>query len=564
MVYENMTVKSGSELKLVVGVSLDNPFTQPYKERFILKDLHNYMTSPNDKKVCCLYGLRRTGKTTMMMQEIRNLNDYNNTLFIGCSSDKTMWDLRTTIDAFLEDNPNCKNIFIDEITNLQGFINTCSFLADDFATRGIKVVLSGTDSLGLWIAKHHELYDREHTISTTYIPFKEFKYLLGKNIDDYIEYGGTLTTGKGRVFCDDESTKDYIDTAIVDNIQNSLKKWNKGENIGTELLSKIIDHGNEFKSTVNKVLEFHSHLFLAQRINKAFETHDFDSLLNLLTKHKIVNPSFINTDEIKNRIREFLKIEEKQFYEIDQDTVNALVDYLIRLDVLYPIPKVKNLDTNKNNQYIFTQVGMRYIQAEQQAEALSTSDAFDNYNVIQQRAILKKLDEDIRGGILEDIVFSQLAKEIESLGKKNNPYKIAKYRNTASQEIDVLILDFYNESILAIEVKHSSEPSEFQAKHLRNEEFCAEISDLVGMPITNKIVTYRGNNGESKDGILYINVGYFLEHSKEISQTLLEHPKITSFDQLENIIKNGSIGNGKDERRTKSPPKKPKFDMTDD
>ena len=519
------------------------------------------MTSPNNKKVCCLYGLRRTGKTTMALQEIRNLNDYSNTLFIGCSSDKTMWDLRTTIDAFLTDNPNCKNIFIDEITSLQGFINTCSFLADDFAARGIKVVLSGTDSLGFWIAKHHELYDREYTISTTYIPFKEFKYLLDEDLDDYIEYGGTLTTGTGRVFCDDESTKDYIDTAIVDNIQNSLKKWNRGENIGTELLGKIIDQGNEFKSTVNKVLELHNHKFLVKRINKDFETHDVGSLIDIITKHKIADPSFLDTDEIKNRIREYLEIEEKQFYEIDQDTVDSLVDYLKKLDVLYQIPKIKNLDKTKNNEYIFTQVGMRYIQAERKAEALSTSDAFSNYNIKQQREILKKLDEDIRGGILEDIVFSQSAKEIESLGKKNNPYAISKYRNSENKEIDVLVLDFDKESILAIEIKHSSEMTKQQTQHLCDEELCAEINELVGIPITNKAVVYRGNNGESEDGILYINASYLLENSKEISQALLEHPQIISFSQLEYIIKNGSVGNGDDEHNAKPSKKKPNLDI---
>lgn len=560
MIYKNMVAKSGRELKFFVGVALDNPLTQPYKERFILKDLHKYVTAPNDKKVCCLYGLRRTGKTTMALQEIRNLNDYSNTLFIGCSSDKTMWDLRTTIDAFLTDNPNCKYIFIDEITSLQEFINTCSFLADDFATRGIKVVLSGTDSLGFWIAKHHELYDREHTISTTYIPYKEFKYLLDKDLDDYIEYGGTLTTGIGRVFCDDESTKDYIDTAIVDNIQSSLKKWNRGENIGAELLSKIIDQGNEFKSAVNKVLELHNHSFLAKRINKDFETHDVGSLIDLMIKHKIADPSFLDTDEIKNRVRECLEIEEKQFYTIDKDTVDSLVDYLIKLDVLYQIPKIKNLDKVKNNEYIFTQVGMRYIQAKQQAEALSTSDAFSNYDIKQQREILKKLDEDIRGGILEDIVFSQFAKEIESLGKKDNPYKISKYRNSENKEIDVLVLDFAKESVLAVEIKHSSEMTRLQTEHLRNETLCAEINELVGMPITNKVVVYRGNNGESEDGILYINASYLLEHSKEIFQVLLEHPQITSFSQLEYIIKNGTVGNS-DEHSTKLSKEKPNLDI---
>lgn len=147
------------------------------------------------------------------------------------------------------------------------------------------------------------------------------------------------------------------------------------------------------------------------------------------------------------------------------------------------------------------------------------------------------------------------------MGKKSNPYAISKYRNSDGKEIDVLVLDFDKESILAIEVKHSSEMTEFQTKHLRNEALCAEINELVGMPITNKVVVYRGNNGESKDGILYINAGYLLEHSKEISQALLEHPQITSVNQLECIIKNGSIGNGDDEQNVKPSKEISEFDF---
>lgn len=52
----------------------------------------------------------------------------------------------------------------------------------------------------------------------------------------------------------------------------------------------------------------------------------------------------------------------------------------------------------------------------------------------QQEEIFKKIYEDIRGSILEDTVFSQFAKEIESLGKKNNPYAISKYRNAEAKK----------------------------------------------------------------------------------------------------------------------------------
>lgn len=66
-----MDIYCGNDLKDFVHNSLDDAF----KERFLLKNLHDYMTSKNDRKVFCLYGLRRTGKTIMMLQELRNLGD---------------------------------------------------------------------------------------------------------------------------------------------------------------------------------------------------------------------------------------------------------------------------------------------------------------------------------------------------------------------------------------------------------------------------------------------------------------------------------------------------------
>lgn len=90
----------------------------------------------------------------------------------------------------------------------------------------MKIVLSGTDSLGFWLAKNQELYDRAYSIHTTFIPFREYSRLLKKDdIDEYIRYGGTLRAGETdfddeellaeeSAFRSDESTRRYIDTAI--------------------------------------------------------------------------------------------------------------------------------------------------------------------------------------------------------------------------------------------------------------------------------------------------------------------------------------------------------------
>lgn len=64
-------------------------------------------------------------------------------------------------------------------------------------------------------------------VHTSYIPFAEYSRLLGKGIEGYITYGGTLTDGN--VFYN-RGGKDgnYTNAAIVSNITHSLKEWNLG------------------------------------------------------------------------------------------------------------------------------------------------------------------------------------------------------------------------------------------------------------------------------------------------------------------------------------------------
>lgn len=86
----------------------------------------------------------------------------------------------------------------------------------------MKLVLSETDSLGFWLARDNELYDRVRMVHTTFIPYREYSRILGINsIDEYIRYGGTFRMGEidfddkdlqsdDASFRDDESTRRYI------------------------------------------------------------------------------------------------------------------------------------------------------------------------------------------------------------------------------------------------------------------------------------------------------------------------------------------------------------------
>ena len=78
-------------------------------------------------------------------------------------------------------------VFIDEVTLLKDFIDSASLFSDIYAMMGMKIVMSGTDSLGFLLSTSDELYDRAYTIHTTFISFREYSRLLGiHDIDEYI------------------------------------------------------------------------------------------------------------------------------------------------------------------------------------------------------------------------------------------------------------------------------------------------------------------------------------------------------------------------------------------
>ena len=85
-----------------------------------------------------------------------------------------------------------KYVFIDEVTLMEDFIDTAAVLSDIYSQMGMKIVVSGT-ALGFAFADKDELYDRNITIHTSFISYREYSYLLDINsVDKYIEYGGTL------------------------------------------------------------------------------------------------------------------------------------------------------------------------------------------------------------------------------------------------------------------------------------------------------------------------------------------------------------------------------------
>lgn len=186
--------------------------------------------------------------------------------------------------------------------------------SDVYASCGMKIVLSGTDSLGFLLSSSDQLYDRCVMLHTTFIPYREFENVLGiKGIDEYIRYGGTMSLSgvhynENFVFADKSQIDSYVDSAIAGNIQHSLKYYQDGSHFRhlLELYEK-----NELTSAINRVVEDINHRFTAEVLTRDFSSGDLSiSARNLRRDRNEPNDILdrIDRDAFTDNLKKLLEI----------------------------------------------------------------------------------------------------------------------------------------------------------------------------------------------------------------------------------------------------------------
>ena len=144
------------QLKTLLGEELQRTvkFNDRKEKRDCFEQITDYLSGDEYGRVCLVYGLRRTGKTTMLFQAIKQL-PIEQTAYLKASPNNTIIELDHDLKQLVRSG--YRYIFIDEVTLIQDFIDSASLLSDIYAIQGIKMVLSGTDSLGFWLAEQEEL-----------------------------------------------------------------------------------------------------------------------------------------------------------------------------------------------------------------------------------------------------------------------------------------------------------------------------------------------------------------------------------------------------------------------
>lgn len=516
------------QTRMVTGEALENLIcdVRGYEKRDSFERLRKYIHNTRGGKVYILYGLRRTGKTTLLFQAIAEMSpeDFAKAVYIKLRPTDEMDMVARDLDELYR--KGYRYIFMDEVTLMKDFIDSAALLSDIYAMMGMRIVLSGMDSLGFWIARDNELYDREWMSHTTFIPYREYSRLLGiDSIDEYIRYGGTLRAGElafddadtlasDAAFRDDENTRRYIDTAIAQNIQHSLECYEYGSHF--HHLYPLYEKG-ELTGAINRIIEDMNHRFVLEVLTRDFVSHDLGISARNLRQDR--NPEIrtralyeIDREAVTKRLMDILKIrnQEDQTIGLTDGLVNLIKKYLKDLDLIVNCP-IESAETGLPPQehMLFLQPGMRYCQAQALVHSLMKDDYFKTLEEEKRTLITERILEEVRGRMLEDIV---LLEATRALPKQYKVFKLV-FR---VGEYDMVIYDKETNSCAAYEIKHSSQYAKEQARHLMDQEKLAMLTPRYGT-LAGRYVLYLGEDMDTEDGIAYRNAEQFLKTLPEIT-----------------------------------------------
>ena len=485
-------------------------FVQPakdYRNRVLLEEVRAYLEKGVAGRVLVLYGLRRSGKTTMMMQAISEqpLNRFAKTAYLKVEKHEDYSALNEDLD-FLFDH-GIEWVFIDEITMMDDFISMASVYSDIYAMRG-KVVLSGTDSLGFLFASRHELYDRAYFIHTSYIPFKEWSFVLNKDsIDEYIEFGGSMAREgvdyNKTIESEHGPINEYVDTAIAHNIIHSLRNYQDGNRFASLV---ELDRRGELVNVINRLVEDTNHRFAIETIERDFKSRDLGSLRQLLQKEKDQTLrsalSGIDVDQVTSALMEALDIinKEHQTYPVSETVLTELNTYLRLLDVTKGIKVVVAPSFHEYEKSTFIPLGLRYAQAKTLLDLLLSQDSVRVLPDAVKTFVKAKLLSDVKGRMLEEIVLQQTAFQHPDLDCFQYLAPLGEY--------DMAVVDGKAGYADVFEIKYSDGIYPGQAHFLLDQEL-AEAFEKHFYPIRKRMVVYRGET-QNVDGVEYRNVCDYL------------------------------------------------------
>jgi len=503
-------------------------FVSGWDFRDVFPDIVKFLRWPAESKVLIVFGIRRTGKTTMLQQAVRALTreEFAKAAYIKIKAGDTLESMDDRLSRL--HGMGVRYVFIDEVTLMDDFIDGASLFSDVYAPMGMKIVLSGTDSLGFRMSIDQELFDRAYMLHTSFVPFREYSRLLKiDDIDEYISYGGLLKRGEKNLddplanepdasFRDEESTRRYIDTAIARNIQHSLACCRDGRYFGAlrELYEK-----DELTNAINRVIEDMNHEFLASVLSRPFKSSDLGVVSRQLMSDRMAErrrrlDRMLDKGAVTKELMRYLDIRNSTLLgvRVSDEHAAAIKAYLGKLDLIRDclVRRLRGDSVEEGVRVLFSQPGMRFCQAEALVRAMMKDSSFAAEPPEEQEYVTGRVLDDVRGRMLEDIVL------METLAVTPRPREIFSGREVfklqfESGEFDMVVRDLGTRTCELFEVKHSKERTDEQFRHLVDVELVSRTEKAFGK-VSSRIVLYRGADFDHPDGVAYRNVETYLKN----------------------------------------------------
>jgi predicted AAA+ superfamily ATPase len=378
-------------------------FGGDFKEkRDCFSQIMDYLQSEHQSSICAVYGLWRTGKTTLLKQAAAALPDKEKALYIRCREGETdFYDILN----FIEDRIKAgyRYFFIDEITCAENFQHAFTVLSDiDVDIKNTRIVVTGTDSLGLNLASRDAMYGRITEVRTTYTSFAEFARLTGiSTIDGYIANGCTLKQG---MFDTKAHADEFIETAIVHNIINSLKNYEDVRRYPSVLTQKYSEE--QIACEIRSIINRYSHVSIVRAVASQFRSAMSGAAGELTIQQESILK--LKYNEVNRRVAEILGCDKSS--SLKPNDISQLYDYIERIGVFEKIPVYTSYNEEIQGEPIemvchpaMLHANIKYVLQELQRDG-SWIDAFPE----EKDDVLAKAYQSAMDKIMENIIISDV------------------------------------------------------------------------------------------------------------------------------------------------------------
>ena len=456
-----------------------------FKKRDCFLLLQHFFSESYDGKVLIIYGLPKTGKTTLMLQKIKMLPK-ERVVYIKIAEADNMKMLCKDLDKLK--NEGYKYIFIDEITIMDDFVSQAALLSDIYACMGMKITISGNDSLCFCLARREELYDRCSVIHTTYSFYKEYARLFNdKSINNYLEHGGKLesadTPYENSVFYDSASMKNYIDKSICSNIINAYEK--SGQH---DYFRYFIDDYN--KGNLLEILNDFIWKFIYNYV-----------IVSIKTYYDFKNSTIKEKEIIKKVNDKFEMVAADKEGLINFEQYDMILKYLQDLDLLEYYSEYYEKYSQGEIQ-IYTYPAMINVVSKEYIHDILLDKYFDTASIDEEKRITDKIYNAVKMRIYTDTIFLDMDNSIK--------YNEEVFRYNFYEHLEHYFVHYdYGDNVYRIyEIRYDDKLINKKTSALFDKEKFTYINKKYGK-IAGRYVIYLGES-KTVDGVEYKNVEDFL------------------------------------------------------